>query len=153
MSNASTSSHEPVPWEDAAGEDLRYITEHSRLRVLDLNYLMDVPRKTIRGWLEGEAIAPADAEKLKDLSNVVRRCVAEDVELDSQDICRKLPGGLSIVQRVRNGDNIKDLADSFIPILAQGRQQWKHVEEMLVGTPKRVLGNECFGSPHYREDL
>jgi orotate phosphoribosyltransferase len=126
-----------LPAMRSPAENLARIHEVLKPAMSDLVNLFGVSRQTIYNWQTGEQPSLDNAARLDDLAKAVDVIVAEGIKTPSQLVKRKLVGGKTLLETVRDGGSASEAAHSLVRIVKREIEQSKALESRL-GRRKRA---------------
>jgi transcriptional regulator with XRE-family HTH domain len=128
-------------------EDLGRIRAVLKPTVTDLAGLFGVSRQAIYDWQAGKAIASENAAKLEDLAKAADVLAAEGLTTSYQLLRRKLPGGKTLFEVVRDGGSAESAARSLVQMVRRELEQRKAVEARLAGRSRAAPDAADYGVP------
>ncbi|MDN5752331.1 MAG: helix-turn-helix domain-containing protein [Nitrosospira sp.] len=117
--------------------------------VSELARVFGVSRQAVHEWIKGGALSPRNARRLSELAQVADVFVKSGIEVAPQMLRRKIGGGHSLLESVKEGGNIVELAHTLVDTLARESQQRQHLTARLAGRQKPTLTANDFGTPHF----
>ena len=132
-------------------DDLSRIRAVLKPTVTELAELFGVSRQAVYGWQEGAEPTIAHASKLEDLAKAADILVYEGVTGSSSALRRKLAGGKTLFDVVREGGLAQDAARSLVQMLRRELEQRKKLDERLAGRKRQTIDYADIGAPSLDE--
>lgn len=128
-------------------ENLARIREILKPTITELAHLFGVSRQAVYDWQAGKPTAPENAAKLNDLAKAADALALTGREGSSQLLRRKIAGGRSLLDMVRNGDSVADVAQVLAQTLGREAKQRKQLALRLAGRAKPNVPDDDYGVP------
>ena len=132
-------------------DDLSHIRAVLKPTVTKLADLFGVSRQAVYGWQEGAQPSAAHASKLEDLAKAADILIAEGVTGSSSVLRRKLAGGKTLFEVVRDGGSAENAARSLVQMLRRELGQRRKLDERLAGRKRPVIDYTDVGAPSLDE--
>jgi len=136
----------------AAARDIAHIRQVTKISVSELARVFGVSRQAVHEWMKGGAPSQKNAERLSDLARAADVLLDSGIEITPQMLRRKISGGLSLLESVKEKGNVLELAGKLVDTLARESQQRERLASRLAGRQKPTLDSSDFGAPHLKED-
>ncbi|MFH0298068.1 hypothetical protein AAFX91_12660 [Bradyrhizobium sp. 31Argb] len=137
--------------ERTPSQEISRVREVLKLSITDLAGLFGVSRQAIYDWQSGKAAAVENASKLSSLARAADSIAAE-VPNPVLALRRKLAGGKTFVELIKEGGDAEVAALNLISMLRSENEQRARVEKRLAGRVERKLGNHTLGVPMLDEE-
>lgn len=145
--------------EIAAQEDvIRTPTENlARIRgvlkptITELAHLFGVSRQAVYEWQSGKPAAPENAAKLDDLAKAADVLALTGIEVSAQLLRRKIAGGKSLLDVVREGGSAASVAQVLAQTLRREAKQREQLALRLAGRAKPDVPHDDYGVPMLNE--
>jgi hypothetical protein len=133
--------------ERTPAQSVAHIRAVLRTTVTELANLFEVSRQAVYGWLEGTQPTVTHGAKLADLAKAADVLVLEGVVGTSRDLRRKLPGGKTLFDSIRDGDSAEAGARVLVQMLRHETEQRRKLDARLGAREKRTLDYADAGAP------
>lgn len=107
---------------------------------------------TLVGTDKGGTLSPRNAQRLSELARATDVFLEAEIETSPQVFRRKIAGGQSILDAVRENGNVVELAKTLATTLVRESQQRQRLAARLAGRSATPDTSTEFGSPHLDED-
>lgn len=134
-----------------SAENLARIREILKPTITELANLFDVSRQAVYDWQSGKPTAAENATKLDDLAKAADALAATGLERSSQFLRRKIAGGKSLLDVVRDGGSAASAAQVLAQTLAREAKQRERLASRLEGRPKPNVPLDDYGVPMFDE--
>jgi hypothetical protein len=130
------------------------LTDHEVWEAIDyvLSRVFGVSRQAVHEWIKGGALSPRNAQRLSELARATDVFLEAEIEASPQVFRRKIAGGQSILDAVRENGNVVELAKTLATTLVRESQQRQRLAARLAGRSATLGASTEFGSPHFDED-
>ena len=128
-------------------ENLARIREIFKPTITDLAYLFEVPRQAVYDWQAGKPTALENAAKLDDLAKAADVLALCGIEGSSQLLRRKITGGKSLLDLVREGGSAASAAQALAQTLGREAKQREQLALRLAGRAKPNVPHDEYGVP------
>lgn len=136
----------------ASVRDITHIRDIMKTSVSELARVFGVSRQAVHEWIKGGALSPLNAQRLSELAQAADVFVGSGIEVTPQVLRRKIGGGHSLLESVKEGGNVVVLASMLVDTLARESQQRQRLTTRLAGRQKPALSARDFGTPHLDEN-
>jgi predicted transcriptional regulator len=119
--------------------------------ITELANLFGVSRQAIYDWQAGKGVSNEHAEKVEMLAKAAARIAAAEVPV-SQMLRRKLPGGKTLFEIVKDGDSAEVAALKLIDMARRDIEQRRRLEARLSGRKRPLIDRGDIGSPMLSEE-
>jgi hypothetical protein len=133
-------------------ENLAHIRRVLIPAITDIAYLFNVSRQAVYDWQSGKPTADLNAEKLQDLAAAADILTSEGLTVSRQLLHRKLNGGNSLFEMVRNGGSAVDAARLLVSMVHQEMDQRRALESRLASRKPPVVKADDYGVPMLIEE-
>lgn len=146
------------PSENSAGaisqsaQDIAHIRAVTKISVSELSRVFGVSRQAVHEWIKGGTLSPRNAQRLSELARATGVFLDAEIEVSPQIFRRKIAGGSSILDAVRESGNVVKLAKTLTATLVRESQQRHLLTTRLTGRSATLGASTEFGSPHLDED-
>ncbi|TAL82685.1 MAG: hypothetical protein EPN74_16510 [Rhodanobacter sp.] len=135
-----------------AADYLLHLRDHAKISVTHLASLLGVSRQILYDWQKGSQPTALNLSKLERLSELVDHMDAAGLTLSQQNFSRKLPGGLTILELVRDGAAPEVAIQIFSALRAKEAAQRALVKDRLAQRQSRAAHlYDDAGSPYLDE--
>ncbi|MBK8637105.1 MAG: hypothetical protein IPN92_02075 [Chromatiaceae bacterium] len=135
-----------------SARDIAHIRTVTKISVSELSRVFGVSRQAVHEWIKGGALSPRNAQRLSELARATDVFLEAEIEVSPQVFRRKISGGTSILDAIRDDGNVVDLARTLAATLARESQQHQRLAARLAGRSATSGTSIEFGSPHLNED-
>lgn len=132
-------------------ENLARIREILKPTITELAYLFGVSRQAVYDWQAGKPTAPENATKLDDLAKAADSLALVGIEGSSQVLRRKVAGGKSLLDVVREGGSAASAAQVLAQTLRREAKQREQLALRLAGRAKPNVPHDDYGVPMLNE--
>lgn len=146
-------SHESAA--DAASASARgiaHVRQVMKLSVSELARVFGVSRQAVHEWIKGGALSQRNAQRLSELAQAADVLLELGIEVTPQMLRRKIGGGMSLLESVREDGKVVELAHRLVDTLSRESQQRERLATRLAGRQNPALAPSDFGAPHLNED-
>ena len=133
-------------------ENISRIRSVFKSSVTDLANLFGVSRQAIYDWQSEKSVAADNAEKLRQLSSAVDIISAEDLTNPANAVRRKISGGKTLFEIVKDGGSAEEAALSLVKMLRRESEQRSRLNARLGDRTYRKLGADKIGAPMLIEE-
>lgn len=137
----------------ASARDISHIREVTKISVSELARVLGVSRQAVHEWIKGEPPSPRNAQPLSELAQVADVFLESGVDVTPQILRRKIGGGQSILESVKQDGKAVELARALVETMLRESQQRQRLAARLAGRPNPPLTTIDFGTPHANEDV
>ncbi len=137
----------------ASARDILHIREVTKISVSELARVLGVSRQAVHEWIKGEPPSPRNAQLLSELAQVTDIFLESGIDVTPQILRRKIGGGQSILESVKQNGKAVELARALVDTLSRESQQRQRLAARLAGRPNPPLTAKDFGTPHVNEDV
>ena len=131
-----------------SAENLAHVRTILKPSVTELASLFGVSRQAIYNWQDGEAIASQNETLLVELARAADSLLAEGLASSSSVLRRKLPGGKTLLEQIRDGATGDAAASSLISMVRRELEQRHSVEQRLAMRAQKPLDIDSMGTPY-----
>ncbi|BCG27935.1 hypothetical protein TUM18999_61260 [Pseudomonas tohonis] len=117
----------------APSEELAFVREALKPSVTELAQFFGVSRQAIYNWQAGERLADHNLQLLTELANAARLLQEHGLAGSSSAIKRKLPGGKTMLEHLKSGEEGRHAAEILISMLAREATERARLSERLKG--------------------
>lgn len=128
-------------------ENLARIREILKPTITELAHLFGVSRQAVYDWQAGKLTAPENAAKLDDLAKAADALALTGIEGSSQLLRRKIAGGKSLLDVVREGGSAASAAQVLAQTLGREAKQRERLALRLAGRAKPNVPHDDYGVP------
>jgi DNA-binding transcriptional regulator YiaG len=132
-------------------EDLAQIREILKPSITQLAALFGVTRQAIYNWEAGKPIAEANQSLLTELALAANILRASGVSGSPRILSRKVNGGLTLLESIRNGASGEKAALNLIGMVEKEAGQRKSLEQRFASRPRKSVDVVDVGVPHTDE--
>jgi DNA-binding transcriptional regulator YiaG len=136
----------------ASARDIAHIRQVMKVSVSELARVFGVSRQAVHEWIKGGALSQRNAQRLSELAQVADVLLESGIEVTPQMLRRKIGGGLSLLESVKEDGKVVELARKLVDTLSRESQQRERLAARLAGRQKPALAPSDFGAPHLNED-
>jgi transcriptional regulator with XRE-family HTH domain len=140
-----------LPVANTPGQNLAQIREVLRPSITELANLFGVSRQAIYDWQAGKGISNDHAEKLEMLAKAATILAPAGIPV-SQLLRRKLPGGRTLFEIVKEGDSAELAALKLLDMAKRDIQQRQRLEARLSGRKRPPIDRSDMGLPMLSEE-
>lgn len=137
----------------ASARDISHIREVTKISVSELARVLGVSRQAVHEWIKGGPLSPRNAQLLSELAQVADIFLESGIDVTPQILRRKIGGGQSILESVKQNGKAVELARALVDTLSRESQQRQRLAARLAGRPNTSLTDIDFGTPHVNEDV
>ena len=138
-------------WCESA-RDIAHIRAVTKISVSELSRVFGVSRQAVHEWIKGGTLSPRNAHRLSELARATDVFLEAGIEASPQFFRRKIAGGQSILDAVRENGNVVELAKTLATTLVRESQQRQRLAARLAGRSTTPGTSTEFGSPHLDEN-
>jgi len=135
-----------------SARNIAHIRAVTKISVSELSRAFGVSRQAVHEWIKGGALSPRNAQRLSELTQATDVFLEAEIDVTAQVFRRKIVGGPSILEAVRENGNIVDLARKLVATLARESQQRQRLATRLAGRSVPSVSATEFGTPHLNEN-
>ena len=135
-----------------SARDIAQIRAVTKISVSELSRVFGVSRQAVHEWIKGGTLSPRNAQRLSELARATDVFLEAEIETSPQVFRRKIAGGQSILDAVRENGNVVELAKTLATTLVRESQQRQRLAARLAGRSATPDTSTEFGSPHLDED-
>ena len=128
-------------------ENLARIREILKPTITELAQLFGVPRQSVHDWQAGKPTAAENAAKLDDLAKAADAIALSGIEGSSQLLRRKIAGGKSLLDLVREGGSAASAAPALAKTLCREAKQREQLALRLASRAKPNVPHDEYGVP------
>lgn len=132
----------------SAAENLARVREVFKPSVTELASLFGVSRQTIYNWQSGQPIAIQNEDRLEQLARAADLFQAEGFAERSSVLRRRLPGGKTLFEAVRDGEGAEAAATRLVDLVKAELNQRTKLSERLAARARRPIDSAEIGAPH-----
>jgi len=136
----------------ATRRDLAHVRAVFNIPMTELAHIFGVTRQAVHEWARGGALAPANAEKLSVLAQVADVFAAAAMPMSAQLLRRKIAPAPSLLDALKQGEDVVDLARKLLVTLQRESQQRERLAASLVGRKRMQQVDLEYAVPHLAED-
>jgi len=130
-----------------AAENLARIREILKPTITELAHLFGVSRQAVYDWQAGKPTAAENAAKLDDLAKAADALALSGIEGSSKMLRRKIAGGKSLLDVVREGGSAASAAQALAQTLGREAKQREQLALRLAGRTKPNVPHDEYGVP------
>lgn len=135
-----------------SARDIAHIRAATKISVSELSRVFGVSRQAVHEWIKGGALSPRNAQRLSALAQATDVFLESGIDVTPQVFRRKVAGGPSIFEAVRENRNVVELVKTLAATLLRESQQRQRLAARLAGRPAPSASAIEFGTPHLHED-
>jgi len=135
-----------------SARDIAHIRAVTKISVSELSRVFGVSRQSVHEWIKGGTLSLRNAQRLSDLARATDVFLEAGIDASPKVFRRKIVGGQSIFDAIRENGNVVELAKVLTTTLVRESQQRQRLSERLAGRPANPDTSTEFGSPHLDED-
>ena len=128
-------------------ENLARIREILKPTITELAHLFGVSRQAVYDWQAGKPTAAENAAKLDDLAKAADALALSGIEGSSKMLRRKIAGGKSLLDVVREGGSAASAAQALAQTLGREAKQREQLALRLAGRTKPNVPHDEYGVP------
>jgi len=136
----------------ASAKDIAHVRQVMKISVSELARVFGVSRQAVHEWIKGGALSQRNAQRLSKLAQAADVLLEFGIEVTPQMLRRKIGGGMSLLESVKEDGKVVELARRLVDTLLRESQQRERLAARLVGRQKPALAARDFGAPHLNED-
>lgn len=136
----------------ASARDIAHVRQVMKISVSELARVFGVSRQAVHEWIKGGALSQRNAQRLGELAQAADVLLEFGIEVTPQMLRRKIGGGTSLLESVKEDGNVIELARWLVDTLSRESQQRERLAARLAGRQKPALAPSDFGAPHLNED-
>ena len=129
-------------------ENLARVRHVLRPTTIELAVLVGVSRQTIYNWQSGQIVAPHNEARLEELAKASDLLVASGISGALRPLTRKLPGGKTIFEAIREGSTPEDAVKKLISMFEREVRQRNSISQRLAGRVRKPIDISEIGSPY-----
>ena len=126
---------------------LSHIREIFKLTMTELAVLFGVSRQTVYDWQSGKGISAIRADRLESLSKAADLFADAGLSISTRTLRRKLPGGKTFFDVIRDGGPVEESTRSLIAMLRWEIEQRKALDARLANRKRRPIDQADLGIP------
>jgi transcriptional regulator with XRE-family HTH domain len=142
---------EPLSRERTAAENITHIRDALKSSVTELASIFGVSRQAIYDWQSGKPIAQENLERLEDVAKAADIILGDTLLQSSRSLRRKIAGGKTIFETVRDGGSAQDAVRILASMLRREADQRNAMQARLANRNKPSLQAFDLGVPTLRE--
>ncbi|MGH8807204.1 MAG: hypothetical protein ACREX0_04930 [Noviherbaspirillum sp.] len=131
----------------SAAENVAHIREVLKPAVTELASLFGVSRQAVYDWQGGKPTSAENARKLEDLAKAADLFVRESLTASSNVLRRKIAGGKTLFDVVREGGSAEDAARLLVQMVRRETEQRNALEARLAKRKKAAIDYADAGAP------
>ena len=128
-------------------ENLARIRETFKPTITELAHLFGVSRQAVYDWQAGKPTSPENAARLDDLAKAADALALAGIESSSQLLRRKIAGGKSLFDVVREGGSAASASSKLTQTLSREAEQRRLLASRLTGRTKPNVPHDDYGVP------
>jgi transcriptional regulator with XRE-family HTH domain len=128
-------------------ENLSRIREVLKPSVTELANLFGVSRQAVYDWQSGKPTSDENATKLEDLAKAADVFIRENLTASSQVLRRKIAGGQTLFDVVREGGSAENAASMLAQMVRRESEQRKALDARLANRKKPIVDYVNIGAP------
>lgn len=132
--------------------DIAHIRNVMKTSVSELARVFSVSRQAVHEWIKGGSLSPRNAQRLSELAQVADVFIESGIDITPQVLRRKINGGHSLLESVKVGGDVVELARILVDTLSRELQQRQRLATRLAGRQNPTLTASDFGSPHLNDN-
>lgn len=136
----------------ASARDIAHVRQVMKISVSELARVFGVSRQAVHEWIKGGALSQRNAQRLGELAQAADVLLEFGIEVTPQMLRRKIGGGTSLLESVKEDGKVIELARRLVDTLSRESQQRERLAARLAGRQKPALAPSDFGAPHLNED-
>lgn len=130
-----------------SAKNLARIREILKPTVTELANLFGVSRQAVYDWQAGKPIAPENALRLGEFAKAAELLSAQQIQVSSQALRRKVLDGQSLLDALRNGAHVFDTAAALAQVLDREAVQREKLTARLLGRQRPVVSADDVENP------
>ena len=131
--------------------NLARIREILKPTITELANLFGVSRQAVYDWQAGKPVAPENALRLEEFAKAAELLSAQQIQISSQVLRRKVLDGKSLLDALRSGGPVYDIAAALAQILDREGVQREKLAARLIGRQRPVVSVDDVGIPLLNE--
>lgn len=131
----------------SAAQNLARIREILKPTITELANLFGVSRQAVYDWQAGKPIAPENALRLGEFAKAAELLSAQQIQLSSQALRRKVLDGQSLLDALRSGVLVFDTAAALAQVLDREAVQREKLTARLLGRQRPAVSVDDIGNP------
>lgn len=135
----------------SSAENLAFVRDTLKPPVTELASYFGVSRQAIYNWQAGEPISTQNEALLQQLADAASLLQQEGLAGSASLIKRKLPGGATLLEQMRNGESGESAAKALIAMIQRESKQRSGVAHRLKGRAAAPIDLADAGTPHLDE--
>jgi len=135
-----------------SARDIAHVRDVMKTSVSELARVFGVSRQAVHEWIRGGALSPRNAQRLSELAQAADVFVESGTDVTPQVLRRKISGGSSLLESVKENGKVVELALSLVDTISRESQERDRLAARLAGRQKPVLTTSDFGTPHLDEN-
>jgi len=136
----------------ASAKDIAHVRQVIKIPVSELARVFGVSRQAVHEWIKGGALSQRNAQRLSELAQAADVLLEFRSEVTPQMLRRKIGGGMSLLESVKEDGKVVELARRLVDTLSRESQQRERLAARLAGRQTPALAPSDFGAPHLDED-
>lgn len=132
-------------------KNLARIRETLKPTITELANLFGVSRQAVYDWQAGKPVASENALRLEEFAKAAELLSAQQIQISSQALRRKVLDGKSLLDVLRSGGPVFDAAAALAQVLDRERVQREKLAARLIGRQRPVVSIDDVGNPMLNE--
>lgn len=133
MREINRQSESPTDAISNTARNIAHIRAVTKISVSELSRVFGVSRQVVHEWIKGGALLPRNALSLSALAQATDTFLEAGIDVTPQVFRRKVAGGPSILEAVRENGNVVELARTLASTLVRESQQRQRLAARLAG--------------------
>lgn len=132
-------------------ENLARVRSVFRPTTTELASLLGVSRQAIYNWQAGQPVAIHNDARLEELASSADLLIASGIAGIARPLARKLPGGRTVLDAIREGLAPGDAVRRLMSMLEREVRQRETLSQRLAGRTRKPVDTNEIGAPHLDE--
>ena len=128
------------------------IREIFKLTITELAALFGVSRQTVYDWQSGKGISAVRADRLDEISRTADLFVGSGLSISQRTLRRKLPGGKTLFDVIREGGPVEEATRNLIQVLRHEIEQRRALDARLRNRKRAPIDQTDLGIPALDEE-
>jgi hypothetical protein len=142
---------EPTNRERTSAENVIHIRDVLKSTVTELASAFGVSRQAIYDWQSGKPVARENLERLDDFAKAADMILTDDLLQSARSLRRKIPGGKTIFETVRDGGSAQEAVRVLAAMLHREADQRSAMQARIANRKMPSLQSSDLGVPALRE--
>jgi transcriptional regulator with XRE-family HTH domain len=128
------------------------IREIFKLTITELAALFGVSRQAVYDWQSGKGISAVRADRLEEISRTADLFVGSGLSISRRTLRRKLPGGKTLFDVIREGGPVEEATRNLIQVLRHEIEQRRALDARLRNRKRAPIDQTDLGIPALDEE-